>query len=157
MIRKQEIKIVSPLTGKLFPLEEVPDQVFSQKMVGEGIAVFPENGLVLAPLAGEVVALFPTGHALGIRSPQGLEVLIHVGVETVALQGKGFTLYVKKGQHVKAGEKLIFADLDYIGAHAPSLLSPVILTNMEKIESWKAPVRGDITAGNPLMTVFLKS
>ena len=157
MIRKQKIELVSPLTGKLFPLEEVPDQVFSQKMVGEGIAVFPENGLVLAPLAGEVVALFSTGHALGIRSPQGLEVLIHVGVETVALQGKGFTLYVKKGQHVTAGEKLIFADLDYIGAYAPSLLSPVILTNMEKIESWKAPAGGIITAGDPLMTVFLKS
>lgn len=157
MIRKKKIELLSPLTGKLFPLEEVPDQVFSQKMVGDGVAILPQNGLVLAPLAGEVVALFPTGHALGIRSPEGVEVLIHLGVETVALQGEGFTPYVKKGQHVEAGEKLIFADLDYVGAHAPSLLSPIILTNLERVQSWEASTEEILTAGDPLMTVFLKS
>ena len=157
MSRGKKLQLLSPMSGEIFALEEVPDEVFSQKMVGDGLAILPEEGLVCAPLAGEIVALFPTGHALGIRSPEGLEVLIHFGVETVALKGEGFTLYVAKGQQVKAGEKLIFADLDYIREHAPSLLSPVVLTNMEKVESWEASAQGAIAMGEDFMSVVLKN
>jgi len=150
------VHLLAPMKGKVIPLEEVPDQVFSQKMVGDGIALFPEDGEVLAPLGGEVVALFPTGHALGIRSPQGLEVLIHIGIETVGLQGKGFILHVGKGDSVEPGEKLITADLTYIQAHAPSLLTPVIMTNMEKVQHWEIVRKGRVDAGDPLLAVTLK-
>ncbi len=153
---EKSLYLLAPMKGRIVPLEEVPDQVFSQKMVGEGIALLPVEGEVLAPLGGEVVALFPTGHALGIRSPQGLEVLIHVGVETVGLQGKGFTLHVAKGARVEPGEKLITVDLEYVQTHAPSLLTPVILTNMEKVQRWEILREGEVDSGEPLLSVTLQ-
>ncbi len=154
---EKKIYLLAPMKGSVVSLEEVPDQVFSQKMVGDGLALLPEEGTVCAPLEGEVVALFPTGHALGIRSPEGLEVLIHVGIETVGLHGKGFTLHVRKGDRVRSGDKLITADLDYIQAHAPSLLSPVVFTNMERIQSWEILRKGKINLGEPLLAVVLKN
>ena len=153
---EKSLYLLAPMKGRIVPLEEVPDQVFSQKMVGEGIALLPEEGEVLAPLGGEVVALFPTGHALGIRSPQGLEVLIHVGIETVGLQGKGFTLHVAKGDMVESGERLITADLEYLRAHAPSLLTPMIVTNMEKVQRWEVLREGEVDSGEPLLAITLK-
>jgi len=104
--------LVSPMTGNVVKMEDVPDDMFSQKMLGDGIAIEPAEGTVVAPLDGEIIQFFPTKHAVGIRGNSGLEVLIHIGLETVALNGEGFEGYVQQGDKVRAGDKLISFDLD---------------------------------------------
>lgn len=97
LFRKREEVIVSPLTGNVRSLENVPDPVFAQKMMGDGFAIEPTDGVVVSPIHGEVVQVFPTKHAVGLRSDQGLEILIHVGIDTVHMHGEGFEAYVKAG------------------------------------------------------------
>ena len=97
------VSILAPLTGRAVPLEQVPDPVFSQKIIGDGIAVIPTEGKIVSPVSGEVVSVADTLHAYGFRTEDGLELLIHVGLETVALKGECFTAHVKTGDHVKAG------------------------------------------------------
>ncbi len=115
--KKKEEKIVSiasPVKGKVVKLEEVPDPVFAEKMVGDGFAVEPENGEVFAPVSGEVT-LQPEGyHAIGIKTQEGLEVLVHFGLETVELKGEGFTPHVKVGDMVKKGDKVLSVDIEKI-------------------------------------------
>lgn len=123
-----------PIKGQLLPLEEVPDPVFSQKMIGDGFAVNPEDGTIVSPLDGEVVSVFPTKHAIGLRDTTGTEILIHIGLETVGLEGKGFTSFVEDGQKVKKGQKLMEVDFDSIKDKVPSIISPVIFTNLKDNE-----------------------
>ncbi|HDP5789075.1 TPA: PTS transporter subunit IIABC [Staphylococcus aureus] len=118
----------APLTGEVTPLSEVPDQVFSEKMMGDGIAIKPSQGEVRAPFNGKVQMIFPTKHAIGLVSDSGLELLIHIGLDTVKLNGEGFTLHVEEGQEVKQGDLLINFDLDYIRNHAKSGITPIIVT-----------------------------
>ncbi|HBN6335711.1 TPA: PTS transporter subunit IIABC [Staphylococcus aureus] len=118
----------APLTGEVTPLSEVPDQVFSEKMMGDGIAIKPSQGEVRAPFNGKVQMIFPTKHAIGLVSDSGLELLIHIGLDTVKLNGEGFTLHVEEGQEVKQGDLLISFDLDYIRKHAKSDITPIIVT-----------------------------
>lgn len=120
--------IHAPLTGEVTPLSEVPDQVFSEKMMGDGIAIKPSQGEVRAPFNGKVQMIFPTKHAIGLVSDSGLELLIHIGLDTVKLNGEGFTLHVEEGQEVKQGDLLINFDLDYIRNHAKSDITPIIVT-----------------------------
>ncbi|HHQ7208594.1 glucose-specific PTS transporter subunit IIBC [Staphylococcus aureus] len=118
----------APLTGEVTPLSEVPDQVFSEKMMGDGIAIKPSQGEVRAPFNGKVQMIFPTKHAIGLVSDSGLELLIHIGLDTVKLNGEGFTLHVEEGQEVKQGDLLINFDLDYIRNHAKTDITPIIVT-----------------------------
>ncbi|HGZ8051921.1 TPA: glucose-specific PTS transporter subunit IIBC [Staphylococcus aureus] len=118
----------APLTGEVTPLSEVPDQVFSEKMMGDGIAIKPSQGEVRAPFNGKIQMIFPTKHAIGLVSDSGLELLIHIGLDTVKLNGEGFTLHVEEGQEVKQGDLLINFDLDYIRNHAKSDITPIIVT-----------------------------
>ncbi|HDG5485792.1 TPA: PTS transporter subunit IIABC [Staphylococcus aureus] len=118
----------APLTGEVTPLSEVPDQMFSEKMMGDGIAIKPSQGEVRAPFNGKVQMIFPTKHAIGLVSDSGLELLIHIGLDTVKLNGEGFTLHVEEGQEVKQGDLLINFDLDYIRNHAKSDITPIIVT-----------------------------
>ncbi|QYA43731.1 glucose-specific PTS transporter subunit IIBC [Macrococcoides bohemicum] len=122
--------IFAPITGEVVELSTVPDQVFSQKMMGDGVAIKPEEGLVVAPFDGEVKMDFPTKHALGLESNDGIEVLIHFGLETVGLKGAGFEMLVKPGDHVTKGQSLLKVDLDYIRANADSDITPIIFTNL---------------------------
>ncbi|WP_312039952.1 glucose-specific PTS transporter subunit IIBC [Macrococcoides bohemicum] len=122
--------IFAPITGEVVELSTVPDQVFSQKMMGDGVAIKPEEGLVVAPFEGEVKMDFPTKHALGLESDDGIEVLIHFGLETVGLKGAGFEMLVKPGDHVTKGQSLLKVDLDYIRANADSDITPIIFTNL---------------------------
>ena len=122
--------IFAPITGEVVELSTVPDQVFSQKMMGDGVAIKPEEGLVVAPFEGEVKMDFPTKHALGLESNDGIEVLIHFGLETVGLKGAGFEMLVKPGDHVTKGQSLLKVDLDYIRANADSDITPIIFTNL---------------------------
>lgn len=135
---KNEVKtaevLVAPITGKVIPLEEVPDPVFAQKMMGDGIAIEPTEGTVVSPVNGEIVQFFPTKHAIGIKSETGVEILIHVGLETVGMNGEGFEALVKVGDKVTVGTPLLTFDIELIKEKAKSIVTPIILTNGDILE-----------------------
>lgn len=134
MVNKQEV-IYAPLSGQIKNLEDVPDPTFSEKMMGDGLAIDPSDGKVVAPLDGEVVQIFPTKHAVGIRGNSGVEVLIHIGLDTVSLDGEGFEAHVKQGDRVKIGDPLITFDVEFIREKATDVITPVIITNGNELES----------------------
>jgi PTS system glucose-specific IIA component len=127
--KTKELNIYAPVSGEIIPLEEVPDPVFNQKMIGEGSAVVPANGDIVAPVDGKVIQVAPTKHAIGILTEDGTEILIHVGLDTVSLQGEGFQAAVKEGEMVSVGQTLLKVDWDYIKAHATSIVTPIVITN----------------------------
>ncbi|WP_121640891.1 PTS glucose transporter subunit IIA [Virgibacillus sp. Bac330] len=127
--KSKEQIIYAPLNGDILPLEEVPDPVFSQKMMGEGIAIMPSDGKLVSPINGKVVQIPDTKHAIGLVADDGTEILIHVGLETVALKGKGFDVKVQADDTVKLGDLLMDIDLAYIKEHASSTVTPIIITN----------------------------
>ncbi|MEY4616067.1 MAG: hypothetical protein RJB66_1027 [Pseudomonadota bacterium] len=131
------IVIGSPMVGKLIPLTEVPDATFAQGIIGPGVGIEPTGNTVVAPFDGTVVNLFHTKHAIGLESDQGIEVLIHIGIDTVKLQGRGFEAFVKQGDQIKAGQKLIEFDLDLVRREAKSIITPVIVTNGDQFKSLK--------------------
>ena len=142
---KKKEEFVSPMTGILHPMEEVPDPVFAEKLMGDGFAVELTEGDVKAPVSGVIAAAFPTGHAFGIKMKEGMEVLLHIGVDTVNLQGKGFDVKVKEGDAVKQGDLLVKVDIDYVKSQGKSIYSPVIFTGGQKIDLLKT---GAVTAGD---------
>ena len=129
--RASEVNIYAPGNGQVIPLSEVPDQVFAQKMMGDGVGFIPADGKIVAPFDGTVKTIFPTKHAIGLESDQGLELLIHIGIDTVKLNGEGFESFVETDDRVHKGQVLMQIDLDYITAHAPSTVTPLIITNLE--------------------------
>ena len=129
--KKEKLQIVAPVNGAIIPLEEVPDPVFSQKMMGEGIAILPSEGGVYSPVDGTVILIASTKHAVGIRANDGTEILIHVGLETVALNGKGFRTAVNEGDKISVGQMIMEADWEYISIHAKSTIIPIVITNTE--------------------------
>lgn len=141
-VRIESLDIASPMTGEVMAITEVPDQVFSQKMMGDGFAIKPTVGEVVSPVNGKILNIFPTKHAIGLESEDGLEILIHIGIDTVKLEGKGFTQVLEEGQQVKKGDVIMKMDLDYIAEHAASTITPIIFTNLEEGKAV------DVTAGN---------
>ncbi|HOJ82915.1 MAG TPA: PTS glucose transporter subunit IIA, partial [Acetomicrobium flavidum] len=139
--------IAMPMTGTLMPLSEVPDDTFASKIMGDGFAILPKDGTVVAPADGRIVVLFPTKHAIGMVTDDGLEILIHVGIDTVKLQGKGFEAFVSQGERVKEGQLLLRADLDYISKNAPSIISPVVFTNLPPDEKVEILREGKVSIG----------
>ena len=123
-----------PLKGKVVNLEAVPDPVFAEKMMGDGFAIDPADGTIVSPIDGEVITIFPTKHAISLKSKQGREILIHVGLETVQLNGDGFTPLVMDGQKVKKGQELLKVDFEAIKEKVPSILTPVVFTNLGENE-----------------------
>lgn len=144
---KKEETIVAPLTGKIVSIEEVPDPTFSQKMMGDGIAIEPSEGVVVSPVDGEIVQFFHTKHAIGIQSESGAEILIHVGLETVNMNGEGFEGHVNVGDKVKAGDKLLTFDLDLIKEKAASTVTPIVITNGDAVESLDKRAASEATRG----------
>lgn len=130
----EESKFILPLEGKLLPIEEVPDPVFSQKMMGDGAAIDPTDGTLISPVDGQVVNIFPTKHAISLMDNNGREILIHVGLDTVTLKGEGFTSHVEDGQKVKQGQKLMDIDFEAIKDKVPSIITPIIFTNLKENE-----------------------
>jgi PTS system D-glucosamine-specific IIC component len=124
------VEIAVPMTGKLLPISEVPDKIFSQKMMGDGFAIEPTEGTVVSPVAGKIVNLFPTKHAIGIETADGREVLVHVGIDTVNLKGKGFESLVEQGDTVEQGQTLLKVDLNIVKQEATSTITPIIFTNL---------------------------
>ncbi|EPZ42893.1 PTS glucose transporter subunit IIA [Alicyclobacillus acidoterrestris] len=130
----KEVTIYAPIDGEMVPLEDVEDPVFAQRMVGDGLAIRPSSETVVAPVQGTVTQLFPTGHAVGITTAQGLELLIHIGIDTVELKGEGFTKLVEQGAKIEVGTPLIRLQLDKLAGTAKSLVTPVIVTNMQRVQ-----------------------
>ncbi|MFC0471160.1 glucose-specific PTS transporter subunit IIBC [Halalkalibacter kiskunsagensis] len=125
-----DVSFTSPLAGKVIPITEVPDQVFSGKMMGDGFAIEPSEGIVKSPVSGTIMNLFPTKHAIGILSDEGKEILIHVGLDTVNLKGEGFETFIKQDDKVKQGQELLRFNLDYIKENATSTITPIVFTNL---------------------------
>lgn len=142
---EKEAAYVSPLKGKLIPITEVPDQVFAEKMMGDGFAIIPEEGLVVSPANGKILNVFPTKHAIGMQSESGREILIHFGLDTVKLDGEGFEMFIREGDRVKAGQPLMQADLDYVEKNATSTITPIVFTNLSEGESITLNKQGDVT------------
>ncbi|MBQ9063288.1 MAG: PTS glucose transporter subunit IIA [Eubacterium sp.] len=147
------MEVFAPMTGKAVPLSEVPDAVFSSGALGEGVAIIPEDGNVYSPVDGEVSAVMETGHAIGITTDDGLEILIHVGLDTVQMEGKPFTYKVSDGQKIKKGDLLIVADLKQITDAGYKLHTPVIVTNADDYSSVKCVAGSDVKCGEQLLTV----
>ncbi|OIU71327.1 PTS sugar transporter subunit IIA [Rossellomorea aquimaris] len=137
----------APLTGTVKSLEEVPDPVFSQKMMGDGIAIDPSEGKVVSPVDGEIMQLFPTKHAVGIKAKNGAELLIHIGLETVSMNGEGFEAHVSEGSKVSKGDALITFDLDLVKEKAKSTITPIILTNGDNMGELVKKEAVSVTAG----------
>ncbi|GAA0064580.1 glucose-specific PTS transporter subunit IIBC [Clostridium sp. CTA-1] len=123
-------KFVSPIEGKILSITDVPDEVFSQKMMGDGFAIEPKNGTVLSPVDGIITTVFPTKHAIGITAENGLELLIHFGIDTVNLKGEGLEALVEQDAKVKAGDPILKVDIDKIKDKVPSIITPIIFTNL---------------------------
>ncbi|MDP4144345.1 MAG: PTS glucose transporter subunit IIA [Bacillota bacterium] len=150
----KKVKFVLPITGEILPLSEVNDYLFNKKLLGEGAAIQPSESYVVSPVDGKVEALYEAKHAIIIKSTDGLEILIHVGLDTVKLEGRGFGTYVKVGDEVKAGDKILFFDKDYIEKRA-SLVTPIVITNSDKIESFEVNYHAK-NAGDEFAYIALK-
>lgn len=151
---KKVVEIFSPLAGTVIGLEEVPDDAFSQKMIGDGCAIDPAPGAIYAPVDGDI-DIFETNHAVSIESPSGLEMIIHFGVDTVKLNKEGLTRVAEEGG-VKKGDKLVEYDLELVKSKAPSVKTPIIITNMDAVESIEVVAKGQVKPGDLLMRVTLK-
>ncbi|PRS58471.1 beta-glucoside-specific PTS transporter subunit IIABC [Bacillus pumilus] len=153
---KQEKKenILSPITGHVKPLSKVNDSVFSTEIMGKGIAIEPTIGEVISPVDGTVTTLFPTGHAIGITSDSGAEILIHVGIDTVKLEGKHFTTIVKQGDQVKTGDQLVQFDIDNIKESGYQITTPVIITNTDAYLEIIETASSTVSAKEKLLTLI---
>lgn len=146
-------KLVSPLNGDVKPLSEIKDEVFSSGAMGQGVAIEPSEGVLHAPADGKIALVFPTGHVVGINTTDGAEVLMHIGMDTVNLQGKGFKTLVQKGQEVKAGDPLVEFNIKEIKAAGYEVATPVVVTNSKKYESINQVDNGTVEVGQEILSL----
>ncbi|WP_019390518.1 N-acetylglucosamine-specific PTS transporter subunit IIBC [Priestia filamentosa] len=149
-----QLEFVLPFEGTVKPLSEVEDEVFSSKMMGDGFAIEPVSNTLVSPIEGEVMSIFPTKHAIGLKANNGLEILIHVGIDTVKLNGEGFKALVQEGQHITKETPLLEIDLDYVKKHAPSITTPIIFTNLSEGKEIKLNKSGYQKQGTPEVIKF---
>ena len=153
---KAVVTIYSPMNGKVIELKEVPDEAFAQKMVGDGCAIEPDKGIICSPIDGQLMNIFPTNHAIIFETIDGLEMIVHFGIDTVKLDGKGFQKLREPGP-IKVGDEIVKYNLDEIKDGVPSTRSPIIINNMEKVEKIEVLSLGKIVKiGEPIMKVTLK-
>ena len=153
---KTIITIYSPINGKVIELKDVPDEAFAQKMVGDGCAIEPDKGVICSPVDGQLMNIFPTSHAIIFETIDGLEMIVHFGIDTVKLEGKGFQKLREPGS-IKIGDEIVKYNLDEIKDGVPSTRSPIIINNMEKVEKIEVLSLGKIVKiGEPIMKVTLK-
>ncbi|WP_211134184.1 PTS transporter subunit IIABC [Coprococcus comes] len=147
------IVVSSPITGMAGDITTCPDEGFAGKMMGDGAVVTPEDDVICAPEDGEVLFVFETKHALGFQTESGLGMLLHIGIDTVSLNGEGFEVFVENGQKVKKGDPLMKIDIPFLTSHAPSLCSPVLCTELEENQRVRLLATGEVKAGDPLFAV----
>ena len=143
------IEIIAPLSGEIVNIEDVPDVVFAEKIVGDGIAIKPSSAdnRMVAPVNGTIGKIFETNHAFSIESEDGIELFVHFGIDTVELKGQGFTRIAEEGQAVKAGDTVIEFDLAFLEENAKSVLTPVVISNMDEIKELNK-LSGNVAAGS---------
>ncbi|WP_166238193.1 glucose PTS transporter subunit IIA [Paenibacillus turpanensis] len=167
LIREEIIKVLrkdvrqvhfhSPMQGVMIPLEEVPDAIFAGKLVGDGVAFFPDRGELVAPVKGRILHIYPTKHAIGIVTPEKLEVLLHIGIDSSQMEGKGMTVHVQEGDEVVPGQTLVRFDLGKLKKHAKSIATPMLITNPGLVKSWSfAPFKPVKKGQASVMSVILK-
>lgn len=139
--------LVAPVTGEVVALDQVPDEAFASKAVGDGLAIRPTDNIVVAPADGTVVKIFNTNHAFCLETDKGAEIVVHMGIDTVALEGQGFKRLVEEGAEVKAGQPILELDLDYLNANARSMISPVVVSNSDDYAGLAALASGSVVAG----------
>jgi phosphoenolpyruvate-protein phosphotransferase len=145
------LTLVSPLRGWCAPLDETPDAVFAQRLLGDGVAIDPTEGVLYAPCDGEVISIAAAGHAVALRAANGAEILLHVGIDTVALGGEGFKVLVAAGERVRSGQPLLNFDLDALARRAKSLITPIVVTNGERFSIANARSGQAVNVGDPLL------
>jgi len=133
-LKRKTREILSPVDGQVVDITEVEDEVFSKKMVGDGVAIIPMSDTFCAPIDGVISKIFSTNHAYTVKSDKDLEVMVHIGLETVALKGEGFERLVNEGDKVKAGDSVIRVDLAYIKAHAKDTITPIIISEESDVK-----------------------
>lgn len=149
----KQLKLFAPVSGKTVAIENVPDPVFADKMVGDGISVDPTTSVLVAPCAGVVANIHSAHHALTISTPEGADVLMHIGLETVMLKGKGFNVKVHEGQSVETGTPLIEFDADFVAANAKSLLTEIVITNTDRVSNIQAEADKEVRAGRDVVLI----
>ena len=133
-LKRKTREVLSPVDGKVVEIESVDDEVFANKMVGDGVAVIPMSDIFCAPIDGKISKIFSTNHAYSIKSDKDLEVMVHIGLETVGLEGKGFERLANEGDEVKVGDPIIRVDLPYITEHAKDIVTPVIVSDESDVK-----------------------
>ena len=154
VVSHEGIMIKSPVEGSVKDLAEVNDSVFSEGLMGKGVAIEPKIGKVMAPFDGIVEAIFSTKHAIGLKSNDGVEVLIHIGLDTVNLEGKHFKSHITNGQTIKAGDLLVEFDLDEIKKEGYDVITPFIITNSDEYEDVLVVKNGEVTNNNDLLKLI---
>ena len=150
---KEIAKFSSPINGTAAPIEETPDEAFAGKMMGDGIMIMPEDKTVFAPCDGEILFVFPSKHAVGIKTNDGFEILIHIGINTVELNGEGFEAFVNAGDKVKKGDKLISFDIEYIKDKVPSMATPFIFTALNENQRVRLIKKGKVNALEDVLVI----
>jgi len=152
LFKKSKQVIFSPVDGDVVDIESVPDEVFSQKLAGDGVAIVPLSGTIVAPIEGIVTRIFPTNHAFLITNSKGLEVMVHVGLDTVELNGEGFERLVEEGKKVKSGTPILSVDFDFIQSKGKEIITPVVINSDKSIILDKHKL-GTIREGESLIEV----
>lgn len=150
-----EVEIYAPISGEIVNIEDVPDVVFSEKIVGDGIAVRPIGNKIVAPVDGVIGKIFETNHAFSMESKEGVELFVHFGIDTVELKGEGFTRIAQEGQSVKRGDTVIEFDLALLESKAKSVLTPIVISNMDEI-SCIVKKSGEVVAGESVVLALKK-
>ena len=148
------MQIYAPCAGKLSALKEVKDPTFSSGILGPGVAILPSDGKFYAPADGTVATVFPTGHAAAVRTTDGAEVLLHIGLDTVKLKGKHFTIHAEEGQQVKKGDLLLEADLEAVRAAGYDTTTPIIISNFEVFEKIETSGAGEVSVGDEILRLI---
>lgn len=151
----KDIRLVSPLSGSVLHLNQLPDPAF--QWMGEGIAISPASGEVVSPADGEVILIFPTKHAIGIRTEDGVEVLIHIGIDTVCMGGEGFVCHVKVGDRVMMGQRLVTCSLELIAKKAQSIFTPIVITNPGKFSRVLSTDKEHVQIGETTLFTLTRS
>lgn len=148
------IDIIAPVSGEIVAIEDVPDVVFAEKIVGDGIAIRPTGNKLVAPCDGEIGKIFETNHAFSLETDTGIELFVHFGIDTVELKGEGFTRLAQEGQKVKQGETIIEFDLEFLKEKSKSILTPVVISNMDEIKELQKMSGTVVVAEDPVLQIM---
>lgn len=151
---KKGIQICAPCAGKVIALQEVKDPTFSAGILGQGVAIVPSDGRFYAPADGTVATVFPTGHAAAIRTADGAEVLLHIGLDTVKLKGKHFTIHAEEGQQVKKGDLLLEADLEAVRTASYDTATPIVICNSDAFDKIEISGAEEVSAGDEILRLI---